>query len=182
MMVRPASAPSSIREQRDLRLDQLGVLGKELVDFYVANDAENIYDKEVDYSSDSVFIRASRELGLAGARAGQPDSYLYVFERNPNNPSQRASHFMEVPYVFNNLSEQATREDKELAKLINDYWVQFAKTGSPNGSGLPAWPPYDLESKRHQVLDVEISQGQNDRKEQLDLMDVYMRDTYRSRN
>ncbi len=182
MMVRPASAPSSIREQRDLRLDQLGVLGKELVDFYVANDAENIYDKEVDYSSDSVFIRASRELGLAGARAGQPDSYLYVFERNPNNPSQRASHFMEVPYVFNNLSEQATREDKELAKLINDYWVQFAKTGSPNGPGLPAWPPYDLESKRHQVLDVEISQGQNDRKEQLDLMDVYMRDTYRSRN
>ena len=78
--------------------------------------------------SDSVFIRASRELALAGLE-GQPDSYLYVFERNPNDPSNRASHIMEVPYVFNNLPAQASREDKELAKLINDYWVQFAKTG-----------------------------------------------------
>ena len=48
------------------------------------------------------------ELALAGARIGQPDSYLYVFERNPNDPSNRASHFMEVPYVFNNLPAQAS--------------------------------------------------------------------------
>ena len=182
MMVRPANAPSSLREQRDRRSDQLGALGKELIDFYVADAAVNIYDKEVDYSSDSVFVRASRELGLAGARAGQRDSYLYVFERNPNDPTQRASHFMEVPYVFNNLPMQASSEDKELAELINDYWVQFAKTGSPNGSGLPTWPVYDLENKRHQILDIEISQGENDRKAELDLMDVYMRDTYRSSN
>ena len=119
-------------------------------------------------------------MALAGARIGQPDSYLYVFERNPNDPSNRASHFMEVPYVFNNLPAQASSEDKELAKLINDYWVQFAKTGSPNGPDLPAWPAYDLETKRHQVLDVEISQGENDRKDELDLMDIYVRDTYRS--
>ena len=182
MMVRPANAPSSLREQRDRRSGQLGALGKELIDFYVADAAVNIYDKEVDYSSDSVFVRASRELGLAGARVGQRDSYLYVFERNPNDPTQRASHFMEVPYVFNNLPMQASSEDKELAELINDYWVQFAKTGSPNGSGLPTWPVYDLENKRHQILDIEISQGENDRKAELDLMDVYMRNTYRSSN
>ena len=182
MMVRPANAPSSLREQRARRSGQLGALGKELIDFYVADAAVNIYDKEVDYSSDSVFVRASRELGLAGARVGQRDSYLYVFERNPNDPTQRASHFMEVPYVFNNLPMQASSEDKELAELINDYWVQFAKTGSPNGSGLPTWPVYDLENKRHQILDIEISQGENDRKAELDLMDVYMRNTYRSSN
>ena len=180
MFVRPANAPSSIQEQRDRRTNQFGDLGEALVSYYVADDPNNIYGKEVDYSSDSVFIRASRELALAGARIGQPDSYLYVFERNPNDPSNRASHFMEVPYVFNNLPAQASTEDKELAKLINDYWVQFAKTGSPNGPDLPAWPAYDLETKRHQVLDVKISQGENDRKDELDLMDIYVRDTYRS--
>ena len=118
-------------------------------------------------------------MSLAGARVGQPDTYLYVFERNANDSSQRASHFMEVPYVFNNLPMRASREDKELAVLINDYWVQFAKTGSPNQSELPFWPAYDLERRRHQILDIEISQGENDRKEELDLMDSYIRDTYR---
>ena len=44
---------------------------------------------------------------------------------------------------------------------------------SPNGPDLPAWPAYDLETKRHQVLDVKISQGENDRKDELDLMDIY---------
>ena len=75
---------------------------------------------------------------------------------------------MEVPYVFNNLPAQASasREDKDLAKLINDYWVQFAKNWQSNGPDLPAWPAYDLETKRHQVLDVKISQGENDRKDE----------------
>lgn len=179
MFVRQANAPSTIEEQRVRRSQQLGALGEGLVDFYVAETVESIYDKEVDYSSDRIFIRASRELSLAGARVGQPDTYLYVFERNANDSSQRASHFMEVPYVFNNLPMRASREDKELAVLINDYWVQFAKTGSPNQSELPLWPAYDLERRRHQILDIEISQGENDRKEELDLMDSYIRDTYR---
>ena len=77
---------------------------------------KNIYGKEIDYAAIHVFIRASRELALAGLRANQ-DTFVYVFERNPQEPSKFELHIMEVKYVFNKLEGSASREDKELASL-----------------------------------------------------------------
>jgi para-nitrobenzyl esterase len=62
-----------------------------------------------------------------------------------------AGHASEISYVFNNLSGQngapVDAKDQAVAGLMNTYWANFAKTGNPNGSGLPVWPVYNTQKE-----------------------------------
>jgi para-nitrobenzyl esterase len=92
------------------------------------------------------------------AKTSETDAYEYYFDRAipwPDYPQFGAFHTAEVPYVFNNIQmltnhhamEQA---DTLIADRISSYWVNFVKTGDPNGPGLPAWEPFSLS--RHEVM------------------------------
>ena len=55
-----------------------------------------------------------------------------------------------------------------MAETMSNYWVNFAKTGNPNGDGLPEWTAYTIDSECYMELGDEPSPGQNLRTEQLD--------------
>ncbi len=71
--------------------------------------------------------------------------YLYFFDRKLPGDNAGSFHSSELWYVFETLPRcwrpwQA--HDRELSQAMSAYWANFAKTGDPNGSGLPRWEPY----------------------------------------
>lgn len=110
------------------------------------------------------------------ARAASKVGEVYMYRFSRVAPSSRsawggAAHTSEVAYVFDNTSGDASQFDeidRTVAGAMATAWVQFAKTGNPNGGGLPQWPAY--RSPDYRLLDFgdAVTVGSNARSPQIE--------------
>jgi para-nitrobenzyl esterase len=109
-------------------------------------------------NTDKVWAEPARFTARAFVAKGAP-AYIYLFSYVSPSMQGRmrygAAHASEIPYVFNNLSSRngatVAPKDQEVAKMMNTYWANFAKTGDPNGPGLPKWPVYNHQ--KNEILE-----------------------------
>jgi para-nitrobenzyl esterase len=81
-------------------------------------------------------------------------------------------------YVFSNLrpENKAFRDvDFKLSEMMTSYWVNFATTGDPNGTGLPKWTPYDLGAEPYLEFGDTIQLRNHLLKEPLDFLEEFQR-------
>ena len=101
-------------------------------------------------------------------------AYWYFFTHEPpyasNARNLKATHAVELPYVFNNLRPprlfpdasspelaSASASERALAARVSSYWVNFARTGDPNSKGLAPWPAFrDAAEGRAMVLGPQV--------------------------
>ena len=53
------------------------------------------------------------------------------------------------------------------------YWSNFARTGDPNGSGLPKWPRYDAATRRVLHLDETIREDGDTTRPRYEALDAW---------
>jgi len=120
-------------------------------------------DKHPGYSPSQIFFAMTTELRSwraqiiqADRRAVQPGAKTWVYQFDWQSPvldgRMGAPHCGDIPFMFRNHREMVSMtgggpETDAVADAMSSALINFAKSGDPNGAGVPAWPKYELPGR-----------------------------------
>ncbi|WP_346863382.1 carboxylesterase family protein [uncultured Draconibacterium sp.] len=128
-----------------------GDLENEAKAAYDPDGTKEFAEVQARFNTDWVWAEPARFSARAFTAIGEP-AYIFLFDYVPSYMKERApygpGHGTDISFAFDILGEGGgfgppptpTAEDQDVARTMNAYWVNFAKTGDPNGEGLPNWP------------------------------------------
>ncbi|HVW97890.1 MAG TPA: carboxylesterase family protein [Mucilaginibacter sp.] len=135
-----------------------GDKAEEFLKYFPAGTDAEADRSQVKLSRDMIFAMSGYK--WAGIQSGRNvPVYVYYFEHKlpatPEFEKYGAFHTGEVAYVMDNLKflyRPWKDTDHTLADAMSAYWVNFIKSGNPNGKGLPEWPEYNADQSRVMVF------------------------------
>jgi para-nitrobenzyl esterase len=178
---------STVQQFEEQARARWGALAERFLALYPHATDDEARSSAAEVSNDGTFW-VSRLYADYQVRRGNK-AYLYFFAQNPPAPAGRpafpAAHAAELPYVFDNLGAlplfpdgsdpklaAASAPDRAVADRMSSYWVNFARSGDPNGPGLPVWQAHAVgASERALVIDAEPGSERLPAKPRLELHD-----------
>jgi para-nitrobenzyl esterase len=139
---------------------------EELYDLYEQNPERSSYSEgEIILSIEDDYAFRVPAIQLAEAQAKNANTYVYRVEYPVNLPeypcqNNRAPHGSELPFVFGKINESSGTDFIGISRDMQDTairerimmemvsaWVNFAKTGDPNGGAVSGWPSFVADTQ-----------------------------------
>ncbi len=163
--------------------------GDAFLSVYPASTDEESRVAGYENMADRFFAWQMRTWAQLQTSTGSKPVHKYYFTRVPpwdEGQTYGAYHAAEIIYAFDNMAKSSglraeigpfnhewNETDRSLAQAMNSYWINFAKTGDPNGEGLPVWPLFDPETDRALEFGDEILTVEGVLDAQLDANDAF---------
>ena len=155
--------------------EELGLAGAsidELRGFY-PEAARNPAELAARLYTDRVFTEPARFVARSHAATGVP-TFRYRFSYVPEAQRQGSDGGRggELQFIFGAEGVPGAamfiHRDREISNILRTYWTNFAKTGDPNGPGLPPWETSTNLEQLLLISNAGISSGRDPWSERLD--------------
>jgi para-nitrobenzyl esterase len=136
-------------EFRQEAVATFGSNANEFLKIFPASNQEEANQSLIDYSICKFSALPTYLIGTAGRKKAYLYQFSFVPTDKPNFPTYGAFHSADIPYALHTLSQWNRpweARDRKMEQVMSSYWVNFARTGDPNGEGLPRWEPYQIDS------------------------------------
>ncbi len=136
--------------------DEFGADADEFLRLYPTATPEQAARSGAEFAADRFIVFGTWSWLEAQTKTGHQAVYRYRFDRAPptdffGKTDRGAYHSADILYVFGSFDAQPqvpwTATDREVSDRMQSYWINFARTGNPNGNGLPSWPAYAAVGK-----------------------------------
>jgi len=144
-----------------------GNRAEEVAKLYPAATGADVMQTATDLASDRFIAYATWKLIDIHSKTNGYPVYRYLFTRQRpaliGQPADKAEklfgavHASEIDYATGNLPNNKfynwTPDDYQTSKIMQAYFVNFIKTGNPNGDGLATW--YGMQSSIPKVMTID---------------------------
>ena len=138
-------------------------------------DSSRQKDAAARIRTDWVFAEPTRFVARRHAEHGSVTyRYLFDYVGETAEPPEEGEEGQEIRFVFGTLGVRAgpySEKDRKVSDTMRTYWINFARYGDPNGSGLPAWRPQTERDDLLMISNSGVTCGPDPMKERLDLIE-----------